>query len=118
MAVLLNMENANRVGALVAHFIYVMCIMIFCTRLAEKPRLEHWLGLTLMLALIPLAYLMVIARTFSRPTLYYIQLSLMIVFLIVELLLDYILKIQFLLVFQTHTGHSSQGPKPAPDIPS
>jgi hypothetical protein len=95
MAILSSIESVNRIGALVAHFVYAMCIMIFCTRLADKPRAEHWLGLLLMFALIPLTYLMVMARTHTRPTLYYVQLSLMIVFLFVELLLDYVLKIQF-----------------------
>ena len=90
-----SMENMNRVGALVALMIYVVCILLFCFRLADKPRAEHWLGLTLMLALIPLMYLLVMAPSYTRPPLYYVQVSLMIVFLIVELLLDYVLKIPF-----------------------
>jgi len=94
MAILASMESMNRIGALVAHMIYVTCILLFCARLADKPRVEHWLGLLLMLALIPLTYLMVV-RTHTRPPLYYVQVSLMIAFLLVELLLDYVLKIQF-----------------------
>ncbi len=95
MALLASVESLNRIGALVAHAIYVSCIFIFCARLAEKPRVEHWLGLLLMLALIPLTCLLVTAQAHARPPLYYVQVSLMIVFLIVELLLDYVLRIPF-----------------------
>jgi hypothetical protein len=95
MAMLDSTESLNRFSAIVAHMIYVLCILIFCARLAEKPRVEHWLGLILMLALIPLTVLLVSAPAHARPPLYYIQISLMIVFLIVELLLDYVLKIPF-----------------------
>ena len=53
------------------------------------------MGLVLLLAVIPLTYLLVTAKSFTRPPLYYVQISLMIVYLIVELLLDYVLKIDF-----------------------
>jgi hypothetical protein len=95
VAHLVSVENVNRIGAVVALIIYAVCILIFCSRLADKPRVEHWLGLALMLALIPLVYLIVTAPNYTRPPLYYVQVSLMIVFLIVELLLDYVLKIPF-----------------------
>ena len=89
------MDGTNLAGAVAAHMIYVMCILIFYTRLVDKPRAEHWLGLLLMLALIPLTYLLLMAGNYARPPLYYVQISLMIAYLIVELLLDYVLKIQF-----------------------
>jgi hypothetical protein len=89
------MRQVDVIGAVVAHMIYIVCILIFCARLVNKPRVEHWLGLVLMLALIPLAYLLVMTGTYARPPLYYVQVSLMIVFLIVELLLDYVFEIKF-----------------------
>ena len=95
MVRLVSVENVDRIGAVVALMIFALCILLFCSRLADKPRVEHWLGLALMLALIPLIYLMVTAPSYTRPPLYYVQISLMIVFLIVELLLDYVLKIPF-----------------------
>lgn len=95
MARLVSVENVDRIGAVVALMIFAVCILLFCSRLADKPRVEHWLGLALMLALIPLIYLMVTAPSYTRPPLYYVQIPLMIVFLIVELLLDYVLKIPF-----------------------
>jgi hypothetical protein len=90
-----SIESVNRIGAILAHMIYITCILLFCARLFDKPRMEHWLGLLLMLALIPLTYLILMARTYTRHPLYYVQLSLMVAFLIVELLLDYVLKIEF-----------------------
>lgn len=95
MPSLASIDSANRVGAVLAHVIYAICILLFWARLVDKPRVEHWLGLVLMLAVIPLAYLLLTAGAYSRPPLYYVQLSLMIAFLIVGLLLDYLLKIPF-----------------------
>jgi hypothetical protein len=89
------MKQVDIIGAVVVHMIYLMCILIFCARLVKEPRVEHWLGLVLMLASIPLIYLLVMTGTYARPPLYYVQVSLMIVFLIVELLLDYVFKIKF-----------------------
>ncbi len=56
---------------------------------------EYWMGIAFMLSSIPLAYLFLKALQAERPTLYYIQLGLMIGFIIIELLLDYILKVNF-----------------------
>ena len=41
MAMLASTESVNRIGALVACMIYVFCILIFCARMVEKPRVEH-----------------------------------------------------------------------------
>ena len=95
MPSLASIETVNRIGAVLAHMIYITCILVFCARLVQKPRVEHWLGLLLMLALIPLVYLILMAGAYTRPPLYYVQLSLMITYLIVEFLLDYVLKIEF-----------------------
>ena len=63
------MRQVDVIGAVVAHMIYIVCILIFCARLVNKPRVEPWLGLVLMLALIPLAYLLVMTGTYARPPL-------------------------------------------------
>ena len=44
---------------------------------------------------VPLAYLFITAIGFKRPFLYFIQIGLMITYLVVELMLDYILKVDF-----------------------
>jgi hypothetical protein len=44
---------------------------------------------------IPLVYLLVNAPQLERPALYYLQIGLMVAWLLVEALLDYILKLDF-----------------------
>jgi len=88
-------EKANVLGSVLAYAIYVNIILIFVVRLMRKPALEHGLGLALMIAAVPLAYLLAVAPSFRRPIIYYIQIGLMLAFLLLELLLDYVLKIDF-----------------------
>ena len=48
-----------------------------------------------MLAAFPLLYFLFSAAALGRPSIYYIQLFVMIGFIILELVLDYILKVEF-----------------------
>jgi len=89
------LEKTNLLGAIVAVVFYVSAILVFIFRLLGKPQYGHWIGYFEFFLLIPLGYLLITAPELERPTLYYIQISLMIAWLIVELLLDYILKIDF-----------------------
>lgn len=90
------LEKTNRLGVLVTHAIYLCSILIFALRLAGKPELGHWFGgFPLLLTALPLGYLLLKAPQLRRPALYYIQIGLMLLFLVVELLLDYVLKIDF-----------------------
>lgn len=47
------------------------------------------------LTVIPLVYPLLKAPRLERPMLYYLQIGLMLIFLLVELLLDYVLMIEF-----------------------
>ncbi len=89
------MDKANQLGAITALGIYGLIIMMFVSRLLGRPRVGYWLGLGLVMLAIPLAGLLLTAPKLARPSIYYIQLGLMIVFLAVELMLDYILEINF-----------------------
>jgi hypothetical protein len=89
------LKTTNLLGAILTHAIYLFCILTFVCRLLDKPSLEHWLGYPLMLTAIPLVYLLVKAPQLQRPVLYYVQISLMLGFLLVELLVDYSPKIEF-----------------------
>jgi len=89
------MEKANLLGALVALSILLLTNLIFVSRLLGKPRIEYWLGAVLLLSSLPLLYLLTTASGFDRPALYYIQLGLMLCYLVVEFLLDYVLKLEF-----------------------
>jgi len=95
MAVGNSMERLDLFGAWIAQAIFILSILVFVSRLAEKPGLEHWMGLLLLCTALPLGYLLVRAPGHQRPPLYYVQIGLMLTFLAVEFALDYALKIEF-----------------------
>jgi hypothetical protein len=88
-------DKLNLLGASTAILIFVLCILIFIFRLAGQKSVEYGLGVAFLVTAVPLAYLLVTAGRFDRPALYYIQLGLMITFILVEFLLDYLLKADF-----------------------
>lgn len=48
-----------------------------------------------MLSLFPMIYLLITANEFYRPGIYYVQIVIMLIFIIVELLFDYIFRLDF-----------------------
>ena len=82
-------------GAIVALIIYVSSILTFVSRLVLGVRPGHWIGYPLLLMVFPLGYLLLKAPQLQRPMLYYIQVGLMLVWLIVLFLVDYVLKVDF-----------------------
>ena len=91
----MEIEKLNILGAYVAVFILVTSILIFIFRLTNQQVAEYWTGVAFMLSIIPIVYLIYSSIFIERPKLYFIQLGLMIGFIIIELLLDYIFKIDF-----------------------
>jgi len=89
------LEKTNLLGAIVAIVYYVLVILILIARLAGRPRFEHQMGYALFLLALPLAYLLATAPPLQRPALYYVQVVLLLAYLAVEALLDYIFKIDF-----------------------
>ncbi len=89
------LERTNLIGALMAVVFYTSAIFVFIFRLLDKPQYGHWIGFIELLLAVPLGYLLLTARKLNRPVLYSVQIGLMLVWLLVELLLDYILKIDF-----------------------
>ncbi|HNR02020.1 MAG TPA: hypothetical protein PKK59_05765 [Anaerolineaceae bacterium] len=89
------MEKTNLIGAVTALAFFVSAILVFVSRLAGRPRFEFWLGIFELLLAIPLLYLLIKAPSQGRPVLYYIQLGAILLWLLVELLLDFIFKIDF-----------------------
>lgn len=88
-------EQMNLLGALVAVVFYASAILVFIFRLLGKPQFGHWIGYFELFLAIPLVYLLVAAPQLERPALYYLQIGLMLAWLLVEALLDYILKLDF-----------------------
>jgi len=91
----MDIGKANFLGSIVSLFILIICCLIFISRLYGQRALEYGLGILFLLTAIPLVYLLLTANQFRRPMLYSIQIVIMIAFLLIELFLDYIFKINF-----------------------
>jgi hypothetical protein len=89
------LEKTNLLGAVTAIAFFVSAILVFAFRLLGKPQYENWLGYFEFLLAAPLIFLLVKAPQLGRPTLYYIQIGCMLAWLVVEALLDHILKVDF-----------------------
>jgi hypothetical protein len=89
------LEKTNLLGALTAIAFFASAILVFTFRLVGKPQYGYWLGYFEFLLAIPLIFLLLKAPQLERPALYYIQIGCMLAWLVVEALLDYILKVDF-----------------------
>jgi hypothetical protein len=89
------LEKMNLLGAEVAVAFFVSAILVFISRLLGRPQAGKWAGYFEFLLVFPLILLLVTAPRLGRPALYYIQIGLMLAWLVAEALLDYILKIDF-----------------------
>ena len=88
-------ENLDLLGAIVAHVIFISSIITFSSRMLFKLQPGHWVGIPILLMTFPLVYLLIMAPRFNRPILYYVQIVIMLVFLIVLFLVDYVFKYNF-----------------------
>jgi len=88
-------QLSNIIGAILANLINILLISVFIARLSHRPKIEHWLGVVLLLSIVPLTYLFITAIRIKRPLLYFVQIGLMVIYLIVEFVLDYALKVDF-----------------------
>ena len=91
----MEINRTNLFGAIVANVINISTISIFIARLLGKPDIGHWIGIIIQVSIMPLGYLLYSAKPLKRPKIYYIWISLMIVFIIVEFLLDWYPKVDF-----------------------
>jgi hypothetical protein len=89
------LEKTNLLGAIVTVAFYVSAILVFTFRLLGKPQYGQWIGYFEFLLAIPMIFLLLKAPQLERPALYYIQIGCMLAWLVVEALLDYILKVDF-----------------------
>jgi hypothetical protein len=89
------LEKTNLLGAIVAIAFFVSAILVFTFRLLGKPNYGHWIGYFEFLLAIPLVFLLLKGPQLQRPALYYIQIGCMLAWLVMEALLDYILKVDF-----------------------
>ena len=89
------MKQANLTGAIVAMAFYATAILVFALRLAGKPQGAWWAGVVELCLVVPLAWLLLRAPALQRPVLYFVQVALVLVWLVAELLLDYVFKVEF-----------------------
>jgi hypothetical protein len=90
-----DINRTNRVGGVVSLITLALCILIFAFRLGGYPEIESILGILFLLTGVPFLYLLFLARTHQRPTIFYIQISAILLFILMELFLDYVFKIDF-----------------------
>lgn len=88
-------ERLNLIGALTAHVIFISSIITFSSRIVFKIGPGHWVGTPLLLMVVPLGYLLLSAARANRSLLYYIQVGLMLLFIIILILVDYVLHFNF-----------------------
>ncbi len=89
------MNLDNLIGALIALVFFVSAILVFVLRLLGKSEFGNWLGYVEFLLAIPSLYLLFKALRQDRPRLYVIQVVCVLLWLLLEALLDYIFKVDF-----------------------
>ena len=90
-----DLHKTNRVGGVVSLIALGLCILIFVFRLGGFPEIERILGGLFVACGAPLLYMLFLARRHQRPTIFYIQISVILIFILMELSLDYLFKIDF-----------------------
>ena len=88
-------HSIDLLGSIIANVNNILLIGIFLARVYKYPKIEYWLGIIFILSIIPLTLMFLKSFAFNREGLYYMQLILMMSFIVLELILDYLLKIDF-----------------------
>lgn len=88
-------HRLDLLGAVVAHVIFISSIVTFSARMLFVLGAGHWVGIPILLMAFPLVYLLIKAPEFKRPVIYYIQISVMLLFLLVLFLVDYVFRFDF-----------------------
>lgn len=91
----MDISVSDLLGAIGALTIYTSSILTFVARLNGKPGLGRVFGYPLLLTGALLVYFLVDAARLHRDVLYCIQVSLMLSWIVVLLILDYILRVDF-----------------------
>jgi hypothetical protein len=91
----LRASLSDVLGAVGALVIYSSSILTFTARLLGRPGLGRVFGYPLLVTGPLLIYLLIDAPRLHRGALYYVQAGLMLSWIVVVLVLDYILKVDF-----------------------
>ncbi len=90
-----TVNQLNQLGAIITIIFYVSAILVFAFRLLDQPQVGYIIGIFELCLAIPTIYLLINGPKYNRPHLYYIQIGLLLVWMLVELLLDYMYKYDF-----------------------
>jgi hypothetical protein len=89
------LKRLNLMGAITAHIIFASSIVTFSARLLFRLQPGHWIGVPLLLTVFPLVFLLLKAPSVQRLLLYYIQVGLMLGFVLLLFFTDYVFKFDF-----------------------
>ena len=87
--------DLNVFDALTTQAIYFLSILLVAARIARRENLAQWLGVPLLLTSIPLAILLIQGVRQEKPWLYMLAIILMLFWLAVKLVLDYLIRVDF-----------------------
>lgn len=82
-------------GAITAHVILVSSIVTFTARIVFDLGPGHWIGIPVLLMVFPLGYLLFNAPATDRPILYYVQVGLMLIWIVALFVLDYVYRVNW-----------------------
>jgi hypothetical protein len=88
-------RTADLVGAITANSYMLLIIAMFMARILGWLETGRWIGIVSSFALIPLICLFVVAFKTDRHIIYFVWLTLMILFALFELIVDDILRVDF-----------------------
>ena len=86
---------ANLIGAITANVYMLLIIAMFAARILGWLEIGRWVGIASSLVLIPLIYLFIVGFKTDRRMIYFVWLTLMILFALFELIVDDILRVDF-----------------------
>ena len=86
---------ANLIGAITANAYMLLIIAMFAARILGWLEIGRWVGIASSLVLIPLIYLFSVGFKTDRRMIYFVWLTLMILFALFELIVDDILRVDF-----------------------
>jgi hypothetical protein len=84
----------NKIEAGTALAFFCLTILVFTAKLTGWLHIYYYSAIAEFCLIIPLVFLVITGSRQNRPIVYYIQIELMLAWLVLELILNYILKIE------------------------
>jgi len=88
-------QKLDLVVVVIANLLNLILSLIFLNRVLGRPAWEHWLGYGTLIMAFPLTFIAFVNLTGRRSWAFWVLPLIMVIFLIVEFILDYWLKFNF-----------------------